>query len=485
MTETPFDLVIRNGSVVTASDLFKADIGVRDGVIDTIGRALREGRRDIDATGCFVLPGGVDTHCHIEQMTAAGVKNADTFESATRSAAHGGTTTVIPFAAQQRGEDLWQTVRNYHELANRGALVDYAFHMILTNPDSKTLEQDLPRLIAEGHSSIKLFMTYDRLFVDDERILDIMMVARRFGAMICVHAENHGMIAWSAKKLLNAGLAAPKYQADAHSRLAEAEAITRLIALSQLVDQPVTIFHVSSAEGLAVVREARARGVKIFAETCPQYLFLTAADMDHPGQEGAKWMCSPPLRSTADQAALWEGLRQGTLQMVSSDHAPFRFDSSGKLSAGENASFKQMANGLPGLESRMLLMVDKALRGEELDLCKLVDVTATTPARTYNLYPRKGTIAIGSDADLVVWNPDHPKLLTDEDVHDRTGYTPYAKQTVCATPDIVTVRGEIVVEYGQSRAQPGFGLFLARSGGPAAAPSGTSPYDITPLIGGL
>ncbi|MCX8997431.1 dihydropyrimidinase [Rhizobiaceae bacterium BDR2-2] len=461
METSVFDLVIRNGTVVTASDTARADIGVRDGAIAAIGRGLA-GRETIDAEGRYVLPGGVDTHCHVEQMTAAGIMNADTFESATRSAAFGGTTTIISFAAQHRGMDLAEVVADYHRRAEAGAMIDYAFHMIVTDAGERNLAQ-LPRLVRDGHGSIKLFMTYDPLIVDDAAILSLMQLAKAEGAMICVHAENHSMIAWASARLIEAGCTAPKYQALAHPREAEAEAIGRLIALCEYMDQPVTVFHVSTSEGLALIAAARRRGVRIFAETCPHYLLLTADDMDKPGMEGAKWMCSPPLRRTSDQEALWQGLAAGDLTIVSSDHAPFRHDATGKLRAGPTASFKQIANGMPGLETRMMLMFDQALQGR-ISLNRMVDLTATTPAKTYNLHPRKGTIAVGADADLVLWNPETRVTLADAMIHDGTGYTPFAGRTIQGWPETVLVRGTPVVRDGATHVPPGFGQFLRTSG---------------------
>jgi dihydropyrimidinase len=324
MTEPIYDLMIRGGRVATASDVFDADVGIIGESIAAIGRALAPGKREIDARGKLVLPGGVDSHTHIEQLSAAGIMNADTFESATVSAAFGGTTTVISFAAQHVGMNLAQVVEEYHALARKGAVIDYAFHMIVADPTRETLEDHLPALIKQGHSSIKIFMTYDRLKVDDEPLLDILLAARQSGALLCAHAENHGIISWMVKRLLKAGYTHPKYHAISHARISEAEAFNRLIGMAALIDQPIMIFHVSTAEGARVIRDARGQGLKVFAETCPQYLFLTADDLDKPDLEGAKWMCSPPPRRAADQEALWQALALGDLQTVSSDHAPYR-----------------------------------------------------------------------------------------------------------------------------------------------------------------
>ena len=480
MPAPSFDLVIRNGRVATATDQFDADVGVVGETIAAIGRGLPAGRREIDARGRLVLPGGVDSHAHIEQLSASGLMNADTFASATAAAAIGGTTTVIPFAAQHRGMSLRAVVADYHALARRGALIDYAFHMIVADPTETVLADELPALIAAGHASIKLFMTYDLLNVGDEKMLDILLAARAHGALVAVHAENHGMISWLSKRLVARGYTAPKYHAVSHPRGSEAEAFQRLIALAELIDQPVIIYHVSTAEGVAAIRAARGRGVKVFAETCPQYLFLTAADLDRPGLEGAKWMCSPPPRGVADQEALWAGLALGDLQIVSSDHAPAAFDASGKLAAGAGATFKEIANGVPGLDVRLPLMFDAMVSRGRASVEDFVRWTATAPARIYGLGDRKGSLAIGADADIAIWDAGRRVTLDDARVVDRTGYCAYAGRTVTGWPETVVRRGEVSVEGGRVVAKPGSGRFLARAGGPAARPSGRLAPEFDP-----
>ena len=480
MAEGAYDLVIRGGRVATASDVFEADVGISGETVAAIGRDLRPGRREIDARGRLVLPGGVDSHAHIEQLSAAGIMNADTFETATTSAAFGGTTTVISFAAQHVGMHLPQVVSDYHALARKGAVIDYAFHMIIADPTAETLAHHIPALLKEGHASIKIFMTYDRLKIDDEPLLDILVAAREAGAMLCAHAENHGIIAWMAKRLLARGYTHPKYHSVSHARFSEADAFNRLIGMAALVDQPIMIFHVSTAEGAKVIRQARGEGLKVFAETCPQYLFLTAQDLDKPGAEGAKWMCSPPPRTVADQEALWQALALGDLQTVSSDHAPYRFDESGKLRAGPNPDFKQVANGLPGLEARLPLLFDAMVSKGRLGLEKFVELTATAPARIYNLHPRKGSIAIGADADIAIWDPSREVIVSDAIMHDLTGYTPYAGRALRGWPITVLSRGRVVIADGKRIANAGTGRFLARSGGEAARPTGRLVADMNP-----
>ena len=481
MSEAPYDLVIRGGTVVTASDVMEADVAVSGGEIVAIGRGLAKGSEEIDAGGRLVLPGGVDPHCHVEQLSANGLLNADTWESATTAAAFGGTTSLIAFAAQHRGMSLKQVAEDYHALARKGAVIDYAFHLAIANPTEETLKVDVPELVATGHSSLKVFMTYDRLKVDDEELLDVLWAARKAGAMVCVHAENNGMISWMGKRLTEKGFKHPKYHAPSHPRAAEAEAIERLAYAAEALDQPVMVFHVSTAVGAEVVRRERGRGVKLFAETCTQYLFMTAADLDKPGLEGARWMCSPPIRQTRDQEALWRALELGDLQIVSSDHAPYKLDETGKFSAGPSPSFKQIANGMPGVELRLPVMFDAMVSKGRLGLNKFVELTSTAPARLYNL-PGKGSIAIGQDADIAVWNPDREVTIGSDTVHDASGYTPYEGQVVKGWPETVLGRGRILVRDGALVAKPGSGEFLARDGGEAARPLGRPSEEIALLL---
>ena len=476
-----YDLVIRGGTVATASDVMEADVAVRDGTIVALGRGLGKGAREIDAGGRLVLPGGIDPHCHIEQLSANGLLNADTWQDATTAAAFGGTTSLIAFAAQHRDMGLKAVVEDYHARAKAGAVVDYAFHLILANPTKETLEVDVPALVATGHSSLKVFMTYDRLKVDDEELLDVLWAARKSGAFVCVHAENNGLISWMGKRLLEKGFTHPKYHAPSHPRAAEAEAIERLAWAAQTLDQPVMVFHVSTAEGAEVVRRARGRGVKLFAETCTQYLFMTAKDLDRPGLEGARWMCSPPIRTERDQEALWRALEIGDLQLISSDHAPYRLDETGKFSAGPSPTFKQIANGMPGVELRLPMMFDAMVSKGRMGLNKFVELTSTAAARIYNL-PNKGSIAIGQDADIAIWNPDREVTIDASTVHDASGYTPYEGRTVKGWPEIVLGRGRVLVEDGRLVAEPGSGAFLARTGGEAAKPRGTPSEEVALLL---
>jgi dihydropyrimidinase len=480
MAKPDFDLVIRGGTVATTTDVFKADVGIRGERIAAIGERLGAGMREINAKGRYVLPGGIDSHCHIEQLSAGGLMNADTWESATTAAAFGGTTTVISFAAQHVGMELPDVIEAYGALARKGAVVDYAFHLIIADATERLVKTDLPAAIRAGHASIKLFMTYDRLRVQDEQALDVLLTARENRALVCVHAENHGMIAWMGKRLLARGYGAPRYHGVSHPRVSETEAFERLIAMAGLIDQPIMIFHVSTAEGAAIIRRARGAGQKVYGETCPQYLFMTAKDLDRRGLEGAKWMCSPPPRTAADQEALWRALALGDLQTVTSDHAPYRFDATGKLSAGPNPNFKQIANGQPGLQTRLPLLFDAMVARGRLGLQTFVALTATEPARIYNLQDRKGSIAIGKDADIAIWNPRARMKITPGMMKDRTGYTPWAGRSVTGGVETVIRRGETIVADGKLSTSAGSGRFLPRTGGEAAKPTGMLAPEMDP-----
>ncbi|MBM3573694.1 MAG: dihydropyrimidinase, partial [Alphaproteobacteria bacterium] len=446
---TAFDLVIRNGKIVTAGDIVDADIGIRDGRVVALESRAGHGTREIDATGKLVMPGGIDSHCHIEQMSSAGIVCADDFYSGTVSAAFGGTTTVIPFAAQYHGQSLRQVVRDYHDLARPKAVIDYAFHLIVSDPTEQVLGQELPALIKDGYTSFKVYMTYDRLKLSDSQMLDILALARREGAFLMVHAENHDMIKWLTDRLLGAGLGQPQFHGVAHARLAEGEATNRAISLAELLDAPMLLVHVSASEAIQVIRNAQTRGLKIFAETCPQYVMLTADDFEQDGLEGAKYCCSPPPRDAAGQEAVWRGLRNGTFHVFSSDHAPYRFDRTGKLPRGDQTTFKEMANGVPGLAARLPILFSEGVCRGRIDLHQFVTLGATNHAKLYGLYPRKGTIAVGSDADIAIWDADRRQKLTAAMMHDNVGYTPYEGREITGWPVTVLSRGRVIVDQGQ------------------------------------
>ncbi len=473
-----FDTVIRNGTVATSADVFQADIGIKDGIVTALGRNLPAGTVDIDAAGKMVLPGGIDSHCHIEQRSSTGVMTADDFRSGTISAAFGGTTTIIPFACQHRGQSLRTVVDEYHAVAGPKAVIDYAFHLIVSDPSEAVMKDELPALISQGYTSFKIYMTYDKLKLDDGQVLDVLSLARREGALVMVHAENNDVIKWLAKRLVDSGLKKPFYHSIAHARIAESEATNRAISLATLLDVPLLIVHVSGAEAAETIRHAQTQGLRIYGETCPQYLFLTADDLDREGLEGAKFCCSPPPRDAASQEAIWLGLRNGTFQVYSSDHAPYRFDETGKLPKGEATTFKDVANGVPGLEVRMPLLFSEGVRKGRLSLSDFVALTSTNHAKMYGLHPRKGTISIGSDADIAIWDPEKRVTLSTDMLHDNVGYTPYEGRVVTGWPVTVLSRGKVIVDDGALLAQPGDGQFLPCDKPASAAPLGRYTPEI-------
>jgi dihydropyrimidinase len=470
VSDAAFDLVVRNGRVATAADLFEADIGISGGRIVQLGEGLAAGAREIDAAGRVVTPGGVDAHCHLDQPMAPPVRMADGFASGTRSAACGGTTTVIPFAAQAKGQSLRAAVLDYHGRAEGRAHVDYAFHLIVSDPTPAVLNEELPALIAEGYTSFKIYMTYDDLKLGDGQILDVLEIARRHGAMAMVHAENADCIEWLTRRLEAAGRTAPRFHAHSRPMLVEREATHRAIALSQLVDVPILIVHVSGREAVEQIRWARGHGLQVYAETCPQYLFLTAADLGiDDSYQGARCVCSPPPRDRANQEVIWDGLGDGLFTVFSSDHAPFRFDApEGKKPGGEEVAFRHIPNGIPGLETRMPLLYSAGVLEGRISLNKFVELTATNPAKAYGLHPRKGTIAVGADADLVVWD-EGERVIRNADLHHDVDYTPYEGQRLRAWPGLTLSRGEVVWDGRAFTGRAGHGRFL-RCGAPSLQP---------------
>ena len=465
---------------MTAERTEALDIGIDHGVITELGRDLPRGGQEIDAAGKLVLPGGIDSHCHVAQVSSTGLVTADDFYSATVSAAFGGTTTIIPFAAQHRGQSLRRVVDDYHASAAAKAVVDYGFHLIVSDPTPEVLTEELPALIGEGCTSFKVYMTYESLRLDDGQMLDVLGVARREGALVMVHAENHEMIRWLTERLLGRGHDQPRYHATSHPRLAESEATHRAIALAELMDTPLLVVHVSSRQAMEEIGRAQERGLKVYGETCPQYLFLTAEDLDRDGMDGAMYCCSPPPRDQATQQVLWQGLQNGTFQVFSSDHAGYRFDESGKLAAGPRAPFAKIANGVPGLELRLPLLFSEGVGAGRIDLKRFVSLAATAAAKIYGLYPRKGTIAVGSDADLAIWDAEREVEVHLDMLHDQTGYTPYAGRRLRGWPETVLSRGRIVVRDGALRAEAGSGEFLRCARSDAARPLGRLVPEMDP-----
>ncbi len=470
------DLVVRGGTVVTSGDVFPADVGIRAGRIVCLGEGLA-GSETLDARGLLVFPGGVDSHCHIEQLEADGTVHRETFESASHSAFLGGTTTAICFSPQFKGEPIRPRLEQYRKRASR-SMMDYSFHQIITDPSDAVLNDELPEIIASGIRSLKVFLTYDPFRLTDLQYLRVLAAARQHGALVSVHCENYDAIAWRTADLLAAGLSAPRYHAWSRPVVVEREATYRAIALAELVDQPIQIFHVSAPEVAVEVARAQRRGVKVWAETCPQYLTLDAEDMNRPGFEGAKFMCSPSPRDAAAREGLWQQIRAGTLDVVSSDHCGYLFEGTeGKRMHGDEASFAQIPNGIPGLATRLPLLFSEGVAAGRISLSAFAALTATNPARLFGLYPRKGTIAPGSDADLVLWEPAGKRTITNADLGHAIDYTPYEGREVTGRPVCTISNGRIVMRDGVVHARPGDGRFLPRAPYDLIKPTGTRVKD--------
>ena len=422
------------------------------------------------------MPGGVDLHCHIEQPEADGSVHEESFVTASASAFAGGTTTAISFVPQFKGEPLAPRLADYRARAVH-SMMDYSFHQIISDPTDAVIRDEIPRLIAEGIRSLKVFLTYDTLHLTDREFLRVLAAARRHGALVTVHCENHDAIAWRTEALLAAGMTQPKYHAWSRPPVVEREATHRAIALAELVDQPIQVFHVSCPEVADEIARARRRGLKVWGETCPQYLMLQAADMDRPGFEGAKFMCSPSPRTPADAAGLWEQIQAGVLDIVSSDHCGYSFAGErGKRLRGEGP-FPTIPNGIPGLAARLPLLFSEGVAKGRISASDFVRLTAFNPARLFGLHPRKGTIAPGADADLALWDPAKRVTLTNGLMQHAIDYTPYEGIDVVGWPVMTIARGQVVMRDGHVQAEPGRGRFLARGPYDMIRPRGVLPND--------
>ncbi|HEV8392976.1 MAG TPA: dihydropyrimidinase [Vicinamibacterales bacterium] len=453
-------LLITGGTIVTATDLYRGDVFVDDDKISVIGTALSiPADRTIDATGKYVLPGGIDVHTHLD-MPFGGTTSADDFESGTIAAAHGGTTTVVDFAIQYRGQTLHHAWETWMKKAEGKAAIDYGFHMIVTELNDQ-VEQEMDALVRQGVTSFKLFMAYPGVFMlDDASIFKALLRTGKNGGTICMHAENGGVIDVLVQRALAEGKTAPKYHALTRPVRAEAEATHRAIALAEMADVPIYIVHLSAAEALEMVTEARDRGLPAFAETCPQYLFLSYDNYEEPGFNGAKYVMSPPLRLKETQDKLWRGLAFNDLQCISTDHCPFCMKEQKELGVGD---FSKIPNGAPGIETRMSLVYDGGVRTGRMSLNRFVEVTSTSPARIFGLFPRKGTIAPGSDADIVVFDPNRTLTLSAKTLHMKVDYNPYEGRQVTGVPEVVISRGKVIVDGAAFTGKAGGGSFLKRS----------------------
>ena len=456
-----FDALITDGTVVTAADTCKADVGIEGGKIVAIGNHLPRDRakRLIDAKERYVFPGGIDVLTHLD-MPFGGTTSADDFETGTRAAAWGGTTTLIDFAIQGKGQTLRTALDTWMQKARDKAVIDFAFHCIVTDlPDS--LLTEMGALIHEGVTTFKLFMAYPGvLMVDDATIFRALQQTGKHGGMVCMHAENGGAIDVIVKQALAAGKTAPKYHALTRPTTAEAEATSRAIALAEMAGSPIYIVHLSCNDALEKVREARDRGLPAYAETCPQYLYLSLENFDEPGFEGAKYVFTPPLREKWHQEKLWQGLKADQLSVVSTDHCPFCFKEQKELGRDD---FTKIPNGGPGIEHRMSLVYSGGVAQGRFSVNRFVEIVSTTPAKLFGLYPRKGTIAVGSDADVVIFDPKRQHTITAATHHMRVHYSMFEGITVTGMPDVVLSRGRVVMEKNEFSAKPGSGQYLKRA----------------------
>jgi dihydropyrimidinase len=453
-------LLIKGGTIVTATDLYNGDVYVEGETIATIGVSLDiPADRVIDATGKYVIPGGIDVHTHLD-MPFGGSTSADDFESGTIAAAHGGTTTIVDFAIQYRGQTLHHAWETWLKKAEGKAAIDYGFHMIVTELNDQ-VELEMDALVRQGITSFKLFMAYPGVFMlDDASIFKAMLRTGQNGGTNCMHAENGGVIDVLVKKALAEGKTAPKYHALTRPARAEGEATHRAIALAEMADVPVYIVHLSAAEALEMVTEARDRGLPAYAETCPQYLFLSYDDYEEPDFGGAKYVMSPPLRDKAKQAQLWRGLAYNDLQVIATDHCPFCMKDQKELGRDD---FSKIPNGAPGIETRMSLVYDGGVRAGKISLNRFVELTSTSPAKIFGLFPRKGTIAPGSDADIVIFDPDKQMTLRAKTLHMNVDYNPYEGREVTGVTETVLSRGRVVIDDGTFVGKAGAGSFIKRS----------------------
>ncbi|MBI3194634.1 MAG: dihydropyrimidinase [Ignavibacteriae bacterium] len=450
--------LIRNGRIITAEQDYTADVLIEKETITAIGSSLQmKADKVIDASGKYVIPGGIDVHTHMD-MPFGGTTSSDDFETGTRAAAFGGTTCLIDFAIQTKGQKIREALDIWWKKGEIST-IDFSLHMIVTDLPEAHLE-DMNEMVREGITSFKLFMAYPGvLMVDDATIYRAMKKTAENGALVCMHAENGSVIDMFVQKAIAEGKKAPIYHALTRPTTAEGEAVNRAIALAQMAGAPVYIVHLSSADALEKVAEARDRGIPAFAETCPQYLLLSIEDMERPDFEGAKYVFTPPLREKWHQEKLWAGIKKNTLQVVSTDHCPFCFKEQKELG---RESFAKIPNGGPGVENRLQLLFHHGVNMGRISVNRWVEIVSTAPAKMFGLYPRKGTISIGSDADVVIWDPNTEHTISASTHHMRVDYSMFEGFKVKGNAETILSRGEIIADKGTWFGKAGRGKFIKR-----------------------
>jgi len=451
--------IIKNGTIVTGSDTYRADLLIADGKIARIGADLEPppDAEVVDATDRLVMPGGIDVHTHLD-MPFMGTTSSDDFETGTTAALFGGTTCVVDFAIPEKGKPMQAALETWRARAEGKAVTDYGFHMCIVEMTERTLP-DLAAMVREGITSFKLFTDYPGVFqIDDGAIFRVLRWARESGALIQVHAVNGAATAVLIEEAAAQGKLEPVYHGLCRPSRLEGESTSRMVDLAEVAEAPVYIVHLTCAEALHAVREGRRRGAQVYAETCPQYLYLSHDDMARPDFEGAKYVCNPPIRPAWHAEELWRGLQSGDLQTVATDHCPFNFKGQKEMGRGD---FRKIPNGLPGIETRVPLMHQAVVEGR-ISLNRFVDLVSTAPARLFGLYPRKGAIVPGADADLVLWDPEREVDLSADKLHMRVDHSIYEGRRVKGGPDRVFVHGVLVVDGDRFLGRAGEGRFLRR-----------------------
>jgi len=452
-------LLIKNGKIITAEKSYNADIYIEKETIVHIGTDTNfKADKIIDASGMYVISGGIDVHTHLD-MPLGNITSSDDFETGTIAAAFGGTTSIIDFATQTKGKSLHEALDTWRRKAEGKAVIDYGFHMIITDlPDKRLTEMD--KMVNEGVTSFKLFFAYPNvLMVDDATIFKAMKKTSTNGGLICMHAENGMVIDLLIKEAAANGNLSPLYHALTRPPAAEAESTNRAIALAEIAGTPVYIVHLSCNDALIKVAEARGKGLPVFAETCPQYLYLSIDDIDRPDFEGAKYVFSPPVREKWNQEKLWAGLKQNDLQVVATDHCPFNFNGQKDLGLDD---FRKIPNGAPVIENRMQLLFQGGVNEKRISVNRWVEVTSAAPAKIFGMYPQKGTIAVGSDADIVIWDPNKEHVISAETHHMNVDYSMFEGIKIKGNAETVLSRGEVIIENNKFIGKSGRGVFIKR-----------------------